>query len=463
VCGIFGYIGVSTNPKASFDLINQLMIKTEPRGSNATGFWATTREKEIFYHKAPVKSSLFCRHELWQNLQSENIDLLLGHCRWTSFGGGPESINKNNHPHVSKDFRTALVHNGKIVEYSQLKKKYDVLTDCDSEVLLRIFESSEHQHDQIDFLKKQLPNLTDTPDDLLHRIHSLKKVFDEVEFGAMAVAIGERLEGDSRSLFLFRNSQRPITLINLTKSLGQIFFCSTPEIFREAYDSSEIAKRLIPENQPVAPLLLENRIYSFVLKDGEVKTRRFHIVKEKKYGYWDKTKEEVDDSTVFESVKLEKAPVQIISCLDDAEEPIMEPVVEDVFVDDRKYVTDELYFKGCDDEGCESTADELIEIEEAEGEEEIGEGFQIVKYPRHPTVDLEEEDLEDDEEKEIEALCEEVNDECVKADLLMSQITTHLYNGIQEGSFDKTALEDNLSAIQQIVCDLESLKCMIEM
>jgi hypothetical protein len=39
LCGIAGYIGNPVNEKATFDLINQLMIKTEVRGEHATGFW----------------------------------------------------------------------------------------------------------------------------------------------------------------------------------------------------------------------------------------------------------------------------------------------------------------------------------------------------------------------------------------------------------------------------------------
>jgi glucosamine--fructose-6-phosphate aminotransferase (isomerizing) len=136
LCGIVGYIG-NPNQAATFDLVNQLMIKTEPRGEHATGFWAAIGEgdNQIIYHKEPVKSTVFVQQDMWQKHGgAPKPNLLIGHCRWTSPGGGPEKVNKNNHPHVSKDYRVALVHNGKIPEYNYLKKRYNVNTDCDSEV-----------------------------------------------------------------------------------------------------------------------------------------------------------------------------------------------------------------------------------------------------------------------------------------------------------------------------------------
>ena len=493
MCGIVGYIGNSTDPAATFDLVNQLMIKTEPRGLDATGFWATTGkgDNRVIYHKEPVKSSLFVKHDLWNSLEDHNPNLLIGHCRWTSFVGGPEKVNKNNHPHVSKDFRVALVHNGKIPEYSYLKKKYDVTTECDSEVLLRIFESAEDHHDQVAYLRKELSKVWDsTPDSLLYRIFGLKKVFLEVTHGAMAVAIGERLEGDARSLFLFRNEHRPLCVIDLRKTLGQIFFCSTPEIFRSAVDASTIAKEIIPANQSVIPELLENWIYSIVLdKDNEFEVRRLKVNKIRKYGYWDQSVDEENIEIPKSSTKLIRFPtMEVISHLNASEELIptatetediksLLPVVAESLLGlsipvgtepsstilKRKYAAKNKnsrhagYEVEDDDDENETETDDVcgggthMRRESAVSSKILNNGFQTVK------------DWLNSDQADASAIAELVAELCSNAESAISEISTHVYNKVQEGSLTQSSVEDAYEGLKEVVNDLESIKCLLKL
>lgn len=490
MCGIVGYIGNPRNQAATFDLVNQLMIKTEPRGEHATGFWAATGggDNKVIFHKEPVKSSIFVNHDLWLGMEELKSNLFIGHCRWTSPGGGPEKINKNNHPHVSKDCRIALVHNGKIPEYNYLKKRYSVLTDCDSEVLLRIFESAEDQHDQIEYLRKELPKVwEDTPDELMHRIFGLKKVFSEVNYGAMAVAIGERLEGDARSLFLFRNEHRPICLIDLRDTLGQIFFCSTPEIFRQAHDASTIAKEVIPANQPVYPELPPDWIYSFILtQDDDFEIRRLKVNKVRKYGYWDQSTDEEDASSEApkSAVKLVRTSVDVLTQLNEQEEPI-EPVVEEVETEEdygrsllpipmgplqlqptpstntlKSRYSKGYCYGGCEEDESSDTGDvdETARRRESSVSTKIlSKGFQELRNPNNSY------DHDDDELSGASAIAEEISECCTKAEGLLNEISTHVYNQVQEGSLTKSDIEDVLEGLKEIVNDLESAKCLMKM
>lgn len=250
MCGILGYIGRSTNPQVSFELANSLLIKTESRGEHATGFWGCEYEDgRIFFDKEPVKSSIYVHRDIWKNgFQSVNSDLLIAHCRYTSMNVGHEKFNKNNHPHASSDRRVALVHNGKIPEYTILKSRYDLRSDCDSEILLGMFESSD-SYKNAEQLKTEFPNQAS---DVACRLMGLREVFSRVNFGAMAVAVGER--GDdtrSRYLWLFRDDERPLHVVDMRKTLGQIFFCSTPEIWRGAVDATPSVKPYIPSNQQI--------------------------------------------------------------------------------------------------------------------------------------------------------------------------------------------------------------------
>jgi hypothetical protein len=138
------------------------------------------------------------------------------HARAASLGSGPPADNSNNHPFVSTDKQVALVHNGKIFEYDALTKKYMVNSRCDSEILLRIFEAGSR----------------DTS--IEGRLMGLKDIWSHVVLGHMAVAIGERMPQGERRMWLFRNHFRTLWLLDLRKTLGQMFFCSTPELWLQA-------------------------------------------------------------------------------------------------------------------------------------------------------------------------------------------------------------------------------------
>ena len=228
-----------------------MLLKTESRGEHATGFWSCDRGNgRIFFDKEPVKSTIYSTRKIWrEDFASANTDLLIAHCRFTSINVGHERYNKNNHPHVSSDKKVALVHNGKIPEYSALKSRYDLRSDCDSEILLGMFESGDDFKTKEDYLKQEFPNLQPT---VAYRMMGLKEVFSRVNYGAMAVAIGEHCDNNtSRRLWLFRDEDRPLHIVDMRKTLGQIFFCSTPEIWKQAIESCPAVKSYIPTDHVI--------------------------------------------------------------------------------------------------------------------------------------------------------------------------------------------------------------------
>lgn len=253
MCGILGFIGKSVNPRVSYELAHALLVKTEKRGEHATGFWACEEGNngKIFFDKEPVKSSVYVKNDLWSRQFAEvNSDLFVGHCRFTSHNSGHEKYNKNNHPHVSSDKRVALVHNGKILEYSSLKSRYDLRSDCDSEILLSMFEYGWQFKVKKEVLEKEFPSM---PPDIAYRMIGLREVFSRVNHGAMAVAIAERGEENTsdRFLWLFRNDERTLWAVDMRKTLGQIFFCSEADIWRAAIEACPSVKPYIPNDQVI--------------------------------------------------------------------------------------------------------------------------------------------------------------------------------------------------------------------
>jgi hypothetical protein len=238
MCGICGFIGRSKCPKITFDLATALFEKSESRGLDASGFWGTEPDDgKIVYHKEPIEATKFVKKPIWTKAIQSNPDVFLLHARDATPGVGNASINKNNHPFVNSDYSVGLIHNGRIPEseYSLLTKKYNVISTCDSEILLRIFEAGK-SYDEEDIETELLDNGRDQAS----RLMGIRDIWSSVSVGSrrsMAVAIGERLPEGHRRLWLFRNHLRTLWLVDLREALGQYFFVSTDDIWQEAIQS----------------------------------------------------------------------------------------------------------------------------------------------------------------------------------------------------------------------------------
>lgn len=253
MCGIAGFIGNSKNPAVTNKLMTSIMSVLEMRGTDASGIWGveTAAQPRIIYHKAPIESSKFVNLPIWSKLNDFNPNLLICHARKTSPGVGGASFNKNNHPFVSEDRRIGLIHNGRINEATYLKNAYETQSDTDSEVLLRMYESS--------FDQKPL-EMEGVPSYINERLSGLRDIWSVVHEGAMAVAVGEYHEDGSRSLIFFRNAKRPLIVVDLRERLGQIFFLSAVEVWHKALTKFE--RNSIGYNYTIAEVP-ESEIWSF--------------------------------------------------------------------------------------------------------------------------------------------------------------------------------------------------------
>ncbi len=242
MCGIGGYIGRSKRPKLSYELMTNIFDFLELRGTDAAGVWGTEVGKKgrVIYHKEPVRSSAFIKSDFWKSLKNVKTDMLITHARATSKGGGNASTNANNHPFVSTDKRIGMVHNGTIEEATYLRNKYETESDTDSECLLRIFEHG---------MDKDIKVIDQVPADIIQRINGIKDIWSYIHTGAMAVAIGERIDEHERALCLFRNEKRPLWIADLRHILGQVVFFSSPDIWYGAIANSPNLAKVCSETE----------------------------------------------------------------------------------------------------------------------------------------------------------------------------------------------------------------------
>lgn len=256
MCGIGGYIGKSNNPKLTYEIITNLFRETEVRGTDAAGYWGANSEGKVIYHKRPIKSSEFIKNEFWSDVMSFNPTLLITHCRGAS--EGDPACNKNNHPFTSKVSNTSLIHNGTLSEYKYLKNLFQVNTECDSEILLRIIESIPYYN------KELLDNYIDC------RLQGIKNLISLIRKGHMAVVIADNFDNQN-FMWVFRNKYRPMWVIDLKSSLNQYFFCSTPKLWEKALRQvkSNIRSHERMFEVPVDEvLLIQDTITRFKIQEG---------------------------------------------------------------------------------------------------------------------------------------------------------------------------------------------------
>lgn len=135
MCGIVGYVG---GRQASGILLDGLE-KLEYRGYDSAGI-AVNSSKGIKCCK--VKGRLKNLRDAAQNTDLDGT-VGIGHTRWATHG---EPSDVNSHPHLSNDKKIAVVHNGIIENYLELRdelksKGYEFLSETDTEVIPNLVSS----------------------------------------------------------------------------------------------------------------------------------------------------------------------------------------------------------------------------------------------------------------------------------------------------------------------------------
>lgn len=134
MCGIVGYTG----PRQAYPVIIKGLKRLEYRGYDSSGV-ALMNEGKLDVYKKKGKVA-----DLEELMIGEDVsgNIGIGHTRWATHG---EPSDRNAHPHSSSSGRLAMIHNGIIENYAQikqelLKKGYQFTSDTDTEVLLNFVE-----------------------------------------------------------------------------------------------------------------------------------------------------------------------------------------------------------------------------------------------------------------------------------------------------------------------------------
>ncbi|MDC4222638.1 MAG: glutamine--fructose-6-phosphate transaminase (isomerizing), partial [Candidatus Nitrosopumilus limneticus] len=136
MCSIIGYIG---NENASPIIVKGLK-RMEYRGYDSVGV-ATESDNKIELKKGVGKVN-----EVNSKIQLDSLPgkIGIGHTRWATHGKVTES---NAHPHPSNSGKIAIVHNGIVENFEELKKQleddgYNFKSETDSEIIANLLQKN---------------------------------------------------------------------------------------------------------------------------------------------------------------------------------------------------------------------------------------------------------------------------------------------------------------------------------
>ncbi|MGM9734130.1 MAG: glutamine--fructose-6-phosphate transaminase (isomerizing) [Prevotella sp.] len=140
MCGIVGYIG----NKDAFPILIKGLRRLEYRGYDSAGVALVNADGNLNVYKTKGKVD-----NLVDFCSDKNVSGTVGiaHTRWATHGE-PSSLNA--HPHYSMSRNLAIIHNGIIENYAELKGKLSLkgvkfVSDTDTEVLVQLIEYIREQ------------------------------------------------------------------------------------------------------------------------------------------------------------------------------------------------------------------------------------------------------------------------------------------------------------------------------
>ena len=139
MCGIVGYVG----PKEAAPLLLEALHKLEYRGYDSSGICVAANGT---IQVAKARGRLQVLRDMTREGAQLPGHIGVGHTRWATHG---EPSDVNSHPHLSQGGRVALVHNGIVENYMELReflteKGYSFASQTDTEIAAQLIDHCYH-------------------------------------------------------------------------------------------------------------------------------------------------------------------------------------------------------------------------------------------------------------------------------------------------------------------------------
>jgi glucosamine--fructose-6-phosphate aminotransferase (isomerizing) len=143
MCGIVGYVG----PRESQDILLSGLARLEYRGYDSAGIAVIDGAGDL--HAAKKAGKLARLREQLEAAPIPAGTTGIGHTRWATHGGPTD---QNAHPHLADDDRLAVIHNGIIENFAELRSEllaqgYAFRSETDTEVAAVMLGREYQAHD----------------------------------------------------------------------------------------------------------------------------------------------------------------------------------------------------------------------------------------------------------------------------------------------------------------------------
>lgn len=141
MCGIVGYVGPAVPSSKPLDVVMEGLARLEYRGYDSAGVAVIAPDGLHWAKRAGKLENLratLAEHPL------PDATAAIGHTRWATHGGPTDA---NAHPHVSFDGKLALIHNGIIENFRELRQEVvdagvTLVSQTDTEIVAHLLEAA---------------------------------------------------------------------------------------------------------------------------------------------------------------------------------------------------------------------------------------------------------------------------------------------------------------------------------
>lgn len=150
MCGICAFIGYKDGFDYCLDGITMLLN----RGYDSIGCCSISNDNKIIVSKFAAKQNVILTNLLAEHRDDhKNNSIIIAHSRWGTHGA---RIDINAHPHLDHTNRFAIVHNGIIENYAEIKEdlinKYNIIfrSQTDTEVIIQLISVLYDQYKNVE-------------------------------------------------------------------------------------------------------------------------------------------------------------------------------------------------------------------------------------------------------------------------------------------------------------------------
>ncbi len=156
MCGIIGYVGTRRDAELSLPLVDEGLMRVKYRGYDSAGLAFIGPNGDIVVVKK--RGKLHVLQEALAGHQTLHGNVGIAHTRWATHG---QPSDRNAHPHVSCRQHVAVVHNGIITNFRQLKQElagrgHQFRTETDTEVMAHLIGECLNGSDPLTAIRSAL-------------------------------------------------------------------------------------------------------------------------------------------------------------------------------------------------------------------------------------------------------------------------------------------------------------------